>query len=57
MSLIPELVAGAVVFFRANPRKCAHIVAAALGYLVVAASVIDEAIVILKQVLVGLGAQ
>ena len=57
MSLIPELVAGAVVFFKANPRKCAHIVAAALGYLVVAASVIDEAIAILKQVLVGLGAQ
>lgn len=57
MKFIPKLVAGAVTFFKANPRKCAHIVAAALGYLVVAASVIDEAIAVLKQVLVGLGAQ
>lgn len=57
MSLIPSLVAGAVSFFKANPRKCARIVAEALGWLVVASQVIDEAIVVLKQVLVGLGAQ
>lgn len=55
MSLIPTLVSAALTYFKANPRKVSHIVAAALGYLVVASAVIDEAIAVLKQVLVGLG--
>lgn len=54
MSFIPSLVRAAVSYFKADPRKCAHIVAAALGYLIVASTVLDEAIAVLKQVLVGL---
>jgi len=55
MGFIADIVRTAVAYFRADPRKAAHIVAAALGYLTIAGAVIDEAIAVLKQVLVGLG--
>lgn len=56
MNFIASIVSATVAYFKADPRKAAHIVAAALGYLVIAASVIDGAIAVLKQVLIGLGA-
>jgi len=48
--MIAAAVKFALDYFKADPKKAARIVAEALGWLTVAAAIIDKAIDILKQV-------
>lgn len=60
MSFIPSIVSAVVNYFKVNPRTCARIVVEAIGWIYVFWNAVDliapQAIAILRQVLVGLGA-
>lgn len=60
MNFIPAAVAAVIAAFKADPKKVAHVLIVAIGYLTVALEavnlIIPQAIAILRSVLTGLGA-
>jgi len=54
MSFIPTAVAAVVAWFKTDPKKVAHYVVLAIGYLTVADEVIKKAIEVLRAALTGL---